>query len=203
MTVLAVLTVLKSTLPSFCLSYKVQCQEMTVTVLTVLAVSVLWRFRSWRLPPLNSGKFPQTSAYFPVTWARKPGDIVQKDLLTWTLLFRVSFFGWLFLLWFVGFNLFVRDENAEFTESLFVHYFRVPQKEVGKRSSITSFVFGTLSVTFLDNFLMLVSLFCHFFAKLLLPDSSCGRVTLHYLNAQAKGSLSTVITFTYLLRSRE
>ena len=38
MTVLAVLTVLKSTLPSFCLSYKIQCQETTVTVLTVLAV---------------------------------------------------------------------------------------------------------------------------------------------------------------------
>ena len=38
MTVLTVLAVLKSTLPSFCLSYKVQCQETTVTVLTVLAV---------------------------------------------------------------------------------------------------------------------------------------------------------------------
>ena len=36
--VLAVLAVLKSTLPSFCLSYKIQCQETTVTVLTVLAV---------------------------------------------------------------------------------------------------------------------------------------------------------------------
>ena len=38
MTVLAVLTVLESTLPSFCLSYKIQYQETTVTVLTVLAV---------------------------------------------------------------------------------------------------------------------------------------------------------------------
>ena len=41
MTVLAVLTVLvvlKSTLPSFCLTYKIQCQETTVTVLAVLAV---------------------------------------------------------------------------------------------------------------------------------------------------------------------
>ena len=41
MTVLAVLTVLDSTLPSFCLSHKIQCQEATVTVLTVLAVSAV------------------------------------------------------------------------------------------------------------------------------------------------------------------
>ena len=39
--VLTVLAVLESTLPSFCLSYKVQCQETTVTVLTVLAVVVV------------------------------------------------------------------------------------------------------------------------------------------------------------------
>ena len=37
MTVLTVLGVLKSTLPSFCLSYKIQCQETTVTVLAVSA----------------------------------------------------------------------------------------------------------------------------------------------------------------------
>ena len=36
--VLMVLAVLESTLPSFCLSYKIQCQETTVTFLTVLAV---------------------------------------------------------------------------------------------------------------------------------------------------------------------
>ena len=44
MTILAVLTVLavlEGTLPSFCLSYKIQCQETTVTVLTVLAVSAV------------------------------------------------------------------------------------------------------------------------------------------------------------------
>ena len=35
--VLMVLAVLQSTLPSFCLSYKIQCQETTVTVLAVLA----------------------------------------------------------------------------------------------------------------------------------------------------------------------
>ena len=39
--VLTVLAVLKSTLPSFCLSYKIRCQETTVTVLTVLAVSAV------------------------------------------------------------------------------------------------------------------------------------------------------------------
>ena len=39
--VLMVLAVLKSSLPSFCLSYKIQCQETTVTVLTVLAVSAV------------------------------------------------------------------------------------------------------------------------------------------------------------------
>ena len=41
MTVLTVLAVLKSTVPSFCLSYKIQCQETTVTVLTILAVSAV------------------------------------------------------------------------------------------------------------------------------------------------------------------
>ena len=39
--VLIVLAVLESTLPSFCLSYKIQCQETTVTVLMVLGVSVV------------------------------------------------------------------------------------------------------------------------------------------------------------------
>ena len=38
MTLLAALAVLESTLPSLCLSYKLQCQETTVTVLTVSAV---------------------------------------------------------------------------------------------------------------------------------------------------------------------
>ena len=38
---LTVLAVLESTLPSFCLSYKIQCQETTVTVLTVLVVSAV------------------------------------------------------------------------------------------------------------------------------------------------------------------
>ena len=39
--VLTVLAVLESALPSFCLSYKIHCQEATVTVLTVLAVSAV------------------------------------------------------------------------------------------------------------------------------------------------------------------
>ena len=37
-TVLMVLAVLENTLPSFCLSYKIQYQDAAVTVLTVLAV---------------------------------------------------------------------------------------------------------------------------------------------------------------------
>ena len=41
MTVLAVLAALKSTLPSLCLAYKMQCQETTVTVLPVSAVSAV------------------------------------------------------------------------------------------------------------------------------------------------------------------
>ena len=36
--VLTVLAVLESTLPSFCFSYKIQCQEAAVTVLAVSAV---------------------------------------------------------------------------------------------------------------------------------------------------------------------
>ena len=38
MTVLAVLTVLESTLPSFCFSYKIRYREAAVTVLAVSAV---------------------------------------------------------------------------------------------------------------------------------------------------------------------
>ena len=41
MTVLAVLVVLESTLPSLCVSCKMQCQEATVTLLTVVAVSAV------------------------------------------------------------------------------------------------------------------------------------------------------------------
>ena len=55
---------------------------------------------------------------------------------------------------------------------------RVPQKECGKRSSITFFrfrdAFGHFSVTFSDAFVTFSSLFCQ--TKLLLPDSFCGRV---------------------------
>ena len=41
LSVLTVLAVLESTLPSFCLFYKIQHNEATVAVLTVLAVSVV------------------------------------------------------------------------------------------------------------------------------------------------------------------
>ena len=46
-------------------------------------------------------------------------------------------------------------------------------KEVGKGSSTT---FSSFLVTFWSLFLTLLSLFCDFFARLLLPDSFCGRV---------------------------
>ena len=48
--VLTVLAVLERSLPCFCLSYKIQCQETTVTVLAVSAVSVVTAYP----PPLNS-----------------------------------------------------------------------------------------------------------------------------------------------------
>ena len=46
MTVLAVLAVLDSTLPSFGLSYEYQYNEATVAVLTVLGFRRSWRFQS-------------------------------------------------------------------------------------------------------------------------------------------------------------
>ena len=56
----------------------------------------------------------------------------------------------------------------------------MPQKECGKRVRSLLFIFGTLSVTFWSLFLMLCHFFRHFFAKLLLPDSFCGRVKNHW-----------------------
>ena len=56
MTVLAVLTVLaalESTLPSFCLSYKIQHNEATVAVLTVLAVLAVMAVSVMTAPPLK------------------------------------------------------------------------------------------------------------------------------------------------------
>ena len=57
MTVLAVFTVLavlESTLPSPCSSYRTQCQETTVTVLTILAVSEVLAVSVVTATPLNS-----------------------------------------------------------------------------------------------------------------------------------------------------
>ena len=56
MTVLAVLTllvVLVNPLPSFCLSYKIQYQEATVAVLTVLAVSAVMAVPVMTATPLK------------------------------------------------------------------------------------------------------------------------------------------------------
>ena len=56
MAVLAVLTVfavLESTLPSFCLLYKIQHNEATVAVLTVLAVSAVMAVSAMTTTPLK------------------------------------------------------------------------------------------------------------------------------------------------------
>ena len=51
--VLTVLVVVESTLPSFYLSYKIQCQETTVMVLTVLAVSAVVAVSVLTVSPLE------------------------------------------------------------------------------------------------------------------------------------------------------
>ena len=53
MTVLVVLKVLESTLPSFGLSYKIQHNEATVAVLTVLAVSAVMAVSVMTATPLK------------------------------------------------------------------------------------------------------------------------------------------------------
>ena len=52
------------------------------------------------------------------------------------------------------------------------------------------FVFGTLSVTFRSLFLTLLSLFSSPFARLLLPDSFCGRVKGVFLFSRGPGFLA-------------
>ena len=51
---MTVLTVLESTLPSVCLFYKIQHNDATVAVLTVLAVSAVMAVSVMTAPPLNS-----------------------------------------------------------------------------------------------------------------------------------------------------
>ena len=59
----------------------------------------------------------------------------------------------------------------------FSHFSGCRKRSAAKGVRSLSFVFGTLSVTFRSLFLMLLSLFfVTFFAKLLLPESFCGRV---------------------------
>ena len=74
---------------------------------------------------------------------------------------------------------------------------RAPQKEVGKRSSITFFVFGTLSVTFWSLFLTLLSLFSSLLMQIsgrnFLPKR-CGEVHPQTVPLQA---------LSYALRSTE
>ena len=68
------------------------------------------------------------------------------------------------------------NRNARFETPLACYSMGFRPLQACKRTSITFFIFGTLSVTFWSLFLMLLSLFRHFFAKLLLPDSFCGNV---------------------------
>ena len=56
----------------------------------------------------------------------------------------------------------------------FEAFFKVPQKEGGKISSIKFSFSGHFRSLFGHLFLMLLSLFSSLFAKLLLPDSFCG-----------------------------
>ena len=65
MTVLPALAVLKSTLPSFCLSYKIKDNEGTVTVLTVLAVSAVVAVSVVPATPLK------LNPPFPTSWKHK------------------------------------------------------------------------------------------------------------------------------------
>ena len=51
--VLTILAVLESTLPSFCLSHKIQHNEATVAVLTVLAVSAVMAISVITATPLK------------------------------------------------------------------------------------------------------------------------------------------------------
>ena len=67
--------------------------------------------------------------------------------------------------------------NVWVRESEIREEFRVLQKECGKRSSITFFSFsGRFRSLFGHFFWCFCHFFRHFFAKLLLPDSFCGKV---------------------------
>ena len=57
MTVLTVLAVLENTLPSVCLSFKIQLNEATVALLKVLAVSAVMTVSVMTATPLSSTPF--------------------------------------------------------------------------------------------------------------------------------------------------
>ena len=85
MTVLAVLAVLESTLPSVCLSYKIQYNEATVAVLTVLAVSAVMAVSVMTATPLKLNPLfrdPEFSCVFQDLGVyRRLGD-PEYDLLS-------------------------------------------------------------------------------------------------------------------------
>ena len=91
MTVLAVLAVLESTLPSFCLSYKIQRNEAAVAVLTVLAVSAVISVSVMTATPLKlnppfsmililnkEGKSPRQQAFECLPNPQNPWERRQK-----------------------------------------------------------------------------------------------------------------------------
>ena len=78
MTVLAVLTVsavLQSALPSFRLSYKLQDQEATMTILTVLAVSAVVAVSVVTATPLK------LNPPFPTSWFTNATERKQSQFL--------------------------------------------------------------------------------------------------------------------------
>ena len=64
MTVLAVLVALESTFPSFCLSYKIQHNEATMAVLTVLAVWAVMTATPLNSTPLFCDSWPKEEKRF-------------------------------------------------------------------------------------------------------------------------------------------
>ena len=99
----------------------------------------------------------------------------------------------------------LKDENWRIFPPNFCHTFlSVPQKEAGKRSSITFFrfrdSFGHFLVTFSEAS---VTFFCHFFAKLLLPDSFCSRVIFADLGEKFRQSVSFSALSRIALRTLE
>ena len=92
MTVLALLTVLAvldGTLPSFCFSYKIQCQETVLTVLAVVAVPVVTATPLKLNPPFSSScpkdpaelKIVRVVNLLRVLFLVRRGDLLSRHIL--------------------------------------------------------------------------------------------------------------------------